>query len=445
MMGSLGGVQGVIGRSQYLVQHRQYRATPQGLSYRCTALCESVMSCTLLPGSPQLVHPAIHPVRQKHGTYYMLSIASKNRSRSCTLPKAAAAAAAADAVPRSSSNRPNPVLKFVLDQFLPIVLLAGIALGYILPGVGLVLSDLGFQTWSTFAIFVISGLNLRRKEAERALSARAAIAFGVVSILLLTPLMSLAVLQLPLAPRELAIGLAVFCCMPTTLSTGIAMTEAVGGNTALALLLTVATNLLGIFTMPFILCSVLGSAGSAVKIAPAPLLKSLIKSILIPLLIGAGARAYVPGVASFAFANRKQLSIVSALFLGLVPWMQISRAVTSNVSITLSGLLSVMAVGMIVHIVYLAANITAVHVLQLGGKTEDDEVRGVRRALVLVTSQKTLPIAATVLSQLAGVLPGPVGLAVIPCIAAHIEQILFDSMLVAHWLKSDRDAKAKPA
>lgn len=73
-------------------------------------------------------------------------------------------------------------------------------------------------------------------------------------------------------------------------------------------------------------------------------------------------------------------------------------------------------------------------------------VVGVRRALVLVGSQKTLPIAATVLSQLAGVLPGPVGLAVIPCIAAHIEQILFDSMLVAHWLKSDeKSAKAKAA
>lgn len=78
-------------------------------------------------------------------------------------------------------------------------------------------------------------------------------------------------------------------------------------------------------------------------------------------------------MAAFAYTNKKLLGIVSGIFLGLVPWMQISRAVTSNVSITLSGLLSVMAVGVIVHVVYLAANMTAVHVLQLGGKGEDRE------------------------------------------------------------------------
>jgi hypothetical protein len=38
---------------------------------------------------------------------------------------------------------------------------------------------------------------------------------------------------------------------------------------------------------------------------------------------------------------------------------------------------------------------------------------------------------------------GAVGLAVIPCIVAHIEQILMDSLLVAKWLESDRAAKAK--
>ena len=34
--------------------------------------------------------------------------------------------------------------------------------------------------------------------------------------------------------------------------------------------------------------------------------------------------------------------------------------------------------------------------------------------MVLVGSQKTLPIAVTVLGQLAAVLPGPMGIAVIP-------------------------------
>ena len=41
---------------------------------------------------------------------------------------------------------------------------------------------------------------------------------------------------------------------------------------------------------------------------------------------------------------------------------------------------------------------------------------GVERAIVLVASQKTLPVAVTVLNQLAAAMPGSIGLAVIPCV-----------------------------
>lgn len=71
--------------------------------------------------------------------------------------------------------------------------------------------------------------------------------------------------------------------------------QAVGGNTALALLLTVGSNLVGICTMPFVLCAVLGAGRGAVQIAPGPLLRSLVRTILTPLLAGAAARAFIPG------------------------------------------------------------------------------------------------------------------------------------------------------
>ena len=71
--------------------------------------------------------------------------------------------------------------------------------------------------------------------------------------------------------------------------------QTVGGNTALALLLTVSSNLLGIFTMPFLLCQMLGASGSAVTMKPGPLLLNLLKTILVPLLGGASIRAASPG------------------------------------------------------------------------------------------------------------------------------------------------------
>ena len=62
-------------------------------------------------------------------------------------------------------------------------------------------------------------------QAVRALSAWGATLYGFVAILALTPLAAHAALALPLAPRELALGLAVFCCMPTTLSSGVSLTQ----------------------------------------------------------------------------------------------------------------------------------------------------------------------------------------------------------------------------
>lgn len=51
------------------------------------------------------------------------------------------------------------------------------------------------------------------------------VAYGLISILLLSPLLAPAVLALPLEPFALRLGLAVFVCMPTALSSGIAMTQ----------------------------------------------------------------------------------------------------------------------------------------------------------------------------------------------------------------------------
>ena len=64
-----------------------------------------------------------------------------------------------------------------------------------------------------------------------------------------------------------------------------------------------------------------------------------------------------------------------------------------------------------------------------------------RRALILVGSQKTLPIAVTVLGQLGSVLSGPVGIAVVPCVVSHLSQILIDSFLVSYWLRQDASIK----
>ena len=84
----------------------------------------------------------------------------------------------------------------------------------------------------------------------------------------------------------------------------LAALQAAGGNAALALLLTVVTNLGGIFTMPFVLCALLGTGSTAVALSPRDLLGGLLRTILAPLLAGVAARTFVPGVPIFRSTDK---------------------------------------------------------------------------------------------------------------------------------------------
>lgn len=96
---------------------------------------------------------------------------------------------------------------------------------FLAPNAGIKAADAGLQQFTTFGIFVISGLNLKRGETSQALTAWASIIYGLATILLITPLLGFVALRLPLQPPELAFGLTIFCCMPTTLSTAVSLTQ----------------------------------------------------------------------------------------------------------------------------------------------------------------------------------------------------------------------------
>jgi sodium/bile acid cotransporter 7 len=114
---------------------------------------------------------------------------------------------------------------------------------------------------------------------------------------------------------------------------------------SLALLLTVTTNILGIFTMPFILphmaraaalttpaaaaaaaAAAAGpSAAATVTLEPLPLMLQLCQTILVPTMLGASIRCLVPGAAAAIDRNKKILSYINAGLLASVPWMQVGQ------------------------------------------------------------------------------------------------------------------------
>ncbi|XP_015082673.1 probable sodium/metabolite cotransporter BASS4, chloroplastic isoform X3 [Solanum pennellii] len=278
-----------------------------------------------------------------------------------------------DNLPRATAKNSDwvkPLSGFVSNNFLPLALIGGVALGLANPTLGCLADRYYLSKISTFGIFIISGITLRSDEVGAAAEAWPVGLFGLVSILFFTPLLSKIILLLKLQPQEFVTGLAIFSCMPTTLSSGVALTRLAGGNSALALVMTLISNLLGILIVPFSISKLIAS-GVGVSVPAEQLFRSLVLTLLVPLIIGKAVRECFKGVAEFSDRNRKLLSMMSALLLSL----------------------------------------------------------------------KTLPVMVAVVEQLGGAL-GESGLLVLPCIAAHLNQIIFDSFLVNVWFQKEHELKS---
>lgn len=118
-------------------------------------------------------------------------------------------------------------------------------------------------------------------------------------------------------PKEFGIGLAIFACMPTSLSSGVTLVIQGYGNGALGLLLTVSSNLIGIFVCPIFVKMVLGSIPNA-DVDVVQLLIKLTVSILIPLLVGKGLReAFKPAI-EFARTYKLPLYMFNNLQVNVV-------------------------------------------------------------------------------------------------------------------------------
>ncbi|KAF8102028.1 hypothetical protein N665_0201s0319 [Sinapis alba] len=326
------------------------------------------------------------------------------------------------------------LLSFASDNFLPLALVTGVGLGFANPTLGCLADKYSLSKFSTCGIFIISGLTLRTEAIGAAVKGWTLGVFGLASILLLTPSFSRLVMLVQLQPQELVTGLGIFCCMPTTLSSGVALTHLAGGNSALALAVTVASNLLGILTIPFWVSRYI-AGGVGVSFPTDQLFRSLIVTLLIPLIIGKVIRETFSGFANFVDNNRKLFSRMNAICLSLVPWIQVSRSRSLLLSVEPKVFLAAIGIGILLHLSLLAFNALSIRILSgLSGDYNSKNSKGNGTAVLLVASQKTLPVMVAVVEQLRGAFGEP-GLLVLPCVAAHLNQIMIDSILVNLWLR----------
>jgi len=289
------------------------------------------------------------------------------------------------------------------------------------------------QYTCVIVIFIISGLKLSTDAAKRAITEYKGLLWGVFSILFVTVCIGTSLTRLITFPdiEDFGSGLVVFFSMPTTVSSGVVLTQQANGNYALALLLTVITNTTAVFTIPPML-KWLAKFTSEVELDVGALIAKLAMTVLAPLVFGKLCRG-IPGVPEFVKKYKWGLKVVSIYALVALPWMKTSVASEQDKfdGVTFRSLMAVIGWALTVHLLFLAVNFTVTTLLRMP--------LAEKKAVVICASQKTLPIAITVL----GFLPADVGdggLMGIGCIIAHLSQIVIDSWLIGMipgWADAD--------
>mmetsp|Transcript_76414 Transcript_76414/g.221895 ORF Transcript_76414/g.221895 Transcript_76414/m.221895 type:complete len:337 (-) Transcript_76414:89-1099(-) len=318
----------------------------------------------------------------------------------------------------------------LIKNFLIIGLLCVITFGLVCPDPGVQVNSIKFGTYgipqiAVVVIFIVSGLCL---ESVSDCMQPKALALGVILVLGVTPLIAWPILHFGAGRVDptLLQGMALFCVVPTTLSSGVTMVTQAKGNVSLAVLLTTVTNLLGVFTMPI---SVSKIFAASVHIPPMDMLFELIWLTLVPLVIGMSMRKTSAKLKQIAKDHKKALGLSQNTCILCVVWLMTSSAQDKIVHSAPKDLYACMFLAASVHLVYRVVGYVVATAAQLPGREWV--------TIVLMCSQKSLPVCVSVLSALPESVRVHAGVMIVPCIMAHAAQLIIDSILAVRWEQPD--------
>ncbi|GFR43181.1 hypothetical protein Agub_g4231, partial [Astrephomene gubernaculifera] len=181
----------------------------------------------------------------------------------------------------------NPVKRFVVKQFLLLGFAVAVVFALLWPTPGNALYQFKVNGWKLVTtinmalIFFIFGITLETSELKMAMKGYKVLLLAIVTILFVTGMTGFIFINMDFKPMEFGYGLAIFACVPTSLSSGVALVIAGYGNAALALLMTVSTNIIGIFISPLVVKLILSSAIKDIKLNAGDMVVKLGVSIII--------------------------------------------------------------------------------------------------------------------------------------------------------------------
>lgn len=303
--------------------------------------------------------------------------------------------------------------------YLPVGLIMAIIAALLFPNLGIRMKEAGAVPVFVVIIFLVSGWNLNLNEIS--LNKHILFVFSVVLIgsLLIGPFIGTGIAHLLSLPPDFTTGLIVMSSVPVTLSSATVITGVCKGNTALALIMTIGLNIAGIFTAPFTLKFCLGNSEGP-ELSATRLLVKLLILVLLPCLAGFVLKRLSKLGSNLILQYTPSTCVILTVFVACAA----SRSLLLNIQPTTYPILIFSTLS--VHLLLMGIMFISGTLL----KTDAPE----KKAMLFVGSQKTLPLAISVLSML----PVDAGLPVIICLIFHFGQLLTDSVIAAHLSQNKR-------
>lgn len=285
-------------------------------------------------------------------------------------------------------------------------------------------------------MFLISGLNLplaKLREAVTNVRANAliqAFIFGVPGLAVAFALGPALRATGLLTPRMVD-GLLVLACLPTTIGSGVALTQSADGNVAVALFHAVFSNLAGIAITPALIFAYMGAgggggagvAGSGGGVgSPTAAVAKLVSTVLVPVVVGMAIRA-LPGAGDrLGFKPVKdKLKLTSDVIILAIIYNTFCNTFDSGFGVAAGEVTALCAVLGALLVLYKAAVFSCARAVGLSNR---DTV-----AAVFMGSQKTLAFGLPLIKALFDGSPDLVWFC-LPALVYHPMQIALGSVLV---------------
>ena len=310
-----------------------------------------------------------------------------------------------------SGGRPGLLSGVKIDWYLVLIILMAVAAS-VIPARGEAAVWLGWTSKILIGIvFFLHGARLSREAVLRGLTHWRLHLLILSVTFVLFPALCLGIAHLPawITPPELASGIILLGCLPSTIQSSIAFVGVARGNVPAAVASASASNMIGVFLTP-LLASLLMHAKGGVS---AGSFWSIILQLLAPFVAGQLLRPWIGG---FVARHHPTLSKLDRGTILLIVYVAFSGAVVEGVWSRLGplDLVRLLVLCIVLLATVLAATALAARAL---GFDKADEI-----AIVFCGSKKSLasgaPIAAALLS------PAVAGVAMIPLMIFHQIQLM---------------------